>query len=89
MNVDPNSDISVLSPSDNRVVPVYPLTEGLTQKALQKAISQAISQYSLGIENEIPVDLIEKYGLLQKQQAIRYIHEPQTMQQAIVNFRKI
>lgn len=84
MNVDSNSDLSVLTPLDNRIVPVYPLTEGLTQKALQKAISQAISQYSLGIENEIPVDLIEKYGLLQKQQAIRYIHEPQTMQQAIL-----
>ena len=84
MNVDSNSDLSVLTPLDNRVVPVYPLTEGLTQKALQKAISQAISQYSHGIENEIPDDLIEKHGLLQKQQAIRFIHEPKTMQQAFL-----
>ena len=84
MNVDSDSDIANVLPLDNRVVPVYPLTEGLTQKALQKAISQAISQYSHGIENEIPDDLIEKHGLLQKQQAIRFIHEPQTMQQAFL-----
>lgn len=84
MNVNSNSDISILTPLDNRIVPVYSLTEGLTQKALQKAISQAISQYSHGIENEIPDDLIEKHGLLQKQQAIRFIHEPQTMQQAFL-----
>ena len=74
----------VLTPLDNRIVPVYSLTEGLTQKALQKAISQAISQYSHGIENEIPDDLIEKHGLLQKQQAIRFIHEPATIQQAFL-----
>lgn len=84
MNVDSDSDIANVLPLDNRVVPVYPLTEGLTQKALQKAIFQAISQYSHGIENEIPDDLIEKHGLLQKQQAIRFIHEPQTMQQAFL-----
>lgn len=84
MNVDSNSDLSVLTPLDNRIVPVYSLTEGLTQKALQKAISQAISQYSHGIENEIPDDLIEKHGLLQKQQAIRFIHEPATIQQAFL-----
>ena len=84
MNVNSNSDLSVLTPLDNRIVPVYSLTEGLTQKALQKAISQAISQYSHGIENEIPDDLIEKHGLLQKQQAIRFIHEPATIQQAFL-----
>ena len=71
-----DSDIANLSPIDNCILPVYPLTDGLTQKAVQKAISQAISQYSHGIEDEIPQDLIEKRGLLHKQNAIRFIHEP-------------
>jgi len=72
-----------ISPVNSGVIPVYPLKEGLTQKALHKAISQALKQYSLGIENELPPELIEKRNLLPKQTAIRYIHEPETIEQAI------
>lgn len=84
MKVFSDSDIANLSPIDNCILPVYPLTDGLTQKVVQKAISQAISQYSHGIEDEIPQDLIEKRGLLHKQNAIRFIHEPETMEQAVL-----
>ncbi len=63
---------------DSRIVPVYPLTEGLTQKTVQKAINAALQQFSLGIEDEIPKDLIEKYGLLHKREAIKFIHNPPT-----------
>ena len=71
-----------IQPVDCGVIPVYPLTEGLTQKAVSKAIGHALQQYAHGIENELPESLIEKHGLLQKQDALRLIHQPQTIIQA-------
>ena len=71
-----------IQPVDCGVIPVYPLTEGLTQKALSKAIGKALQQYAHGIEEEIPQDLREKHKLLLKQDAIRLIHQPQSLAQA-------
>ena len=82
---DPNGrpDLQALRPLDTGILPVYPLTEGLTQKVLHKAIGQAVQQYLHGIEDELPGSLIEKHELLSKQDALRLIHQPQTMAQAI------
>ena len=75
-------DLSQIAPKESGIIPIYPLTEGLTQKAVSKAVSHALQQYSLGIENEIPQELIEKHQLLSKQEAIRLIHHPSEMSQA-------
>ncbi len=77
-----HTDPSQTEPMESGVIPVYPLTEGLTQKALSKAIGQALQQYAHGIENELPEDLIKKHGLLSKQDALRLIHKPADLAQA-------
>ena len=66
---------------DSGIVPVYPLTEGLTQKQLRKTVAAAISQYDRGIETELPAHIIEKRELLPKTQAIKFIHQPETPQE--------
>ncbi|MCR5725772.1 MAG: ATP-dependent DNA helicase RecG [Treponema sp.] len=68
---------------DSRVVPVYPLTEGLSQKNVAKAVSAALSQYAHGLEEEVPDDVREKRTLLPKAQALRQIHQPRTLQEAL------
>lgn len=78
-----NEELINLKPEDSRVLPVYPLTEGLTQKTLQKTIGTAISQYVRGIDNELPESLIKSRNLLTKQEAIRLIHQPGNIQEAI------
>ncbi|MCR4736156.1 MAG: ATP-dependent DNA helicase RecG [Treponema sp.] len=75
--------LTKLIPPDSGILPVYPLTEGLTQKKLSKIIESALSQYAKGIDNEIPEELIEEHKLLSKQEAIIKIHNPQNMQQAM------
>ena len=75
-------DLNAIPPKESGVIPIYPLTEGLTQKAVSKAVSQALSQYALGIENELPAEVIERRGLLNKQDAIRLIHRPSDLSQA-------
>ena len=76
------TDLASIPPKESGVIPVYPLTEGLTQKALIKAVSQALQQYALGIEDEIPPELIKKRGLMAKKDAIRLIHRPADISQA-------
>ena len=75
-------ELAQIAPKESGVIPLYPLTEGLTQKAVIKAVSQALQQYAHGIENELPEKLIEARGLLQKQDAIRLIHRPSEISQA-------
>ncbi len=75
------TDLTSITPKESGIIPIYPLTEGLTQKAVSKAIGQALQQYALGIENELPPELISKRGLMPKQDAIRLIHKPAEMAQ--------
>ncbi len=58
------------------IIPVYPLTQGLSQKKVAKAVHAALSQYLKGIDNDLPHGIIQKRELLFKQEAIQKIHEP-------------
>ena len=69
-------------PMNTGIIPVYSLTEGVTQKVLAKTIAAAVTQYAHGIEDELPSEIIKTRGLLNKQQAINQIHLPKTVEQA-------
>ncbi len=57
--------------------PIYPLTEGLSQKIIKKAIRIALKSYTTGLQNEIPDNIIKKRNLLSKKRALFLIHQPQ------------
>lgn len=63
------------------IIPVYPLTEGLSQKTFRKSIAQALKQYAKAIDDELPQDIIEKRNLLHKKEAIRFIHEANSFEE--------
>lgn len=67
---------------DSGIIPVYHLTQGITQKAIKKLMSQAVSQYSIGLDDEIPSDVISKRKLLTKRDAIKKLHEPKNLKEA-------
>ncbi|MDR2617608.1 MAG: ATP-dependent DNA helicase RecG [Treponema sp.] len=72
-----SSAFEIEGPGDRgAVLPVYPLTEGLTQNLLRKLMKNALDLYAGSLENELPQALIEKEGLLQKPEALRAIHFP-------------
>lgn len=68
---------------DSKIFPIYRLTEGLSQKIVRKTISAALKQYAFGIEDEIPLEIIKKRGLLKKSDALEKMHEPETMADAL------
>ncbi len=65
-----------------RIVPVYPLTAGITQKALQTAVAAALNSLEEPFPDLIPPGMGERYGMEPVQDAYRYIHFPETMEQA-------
>lgn len=78
----PLSDFKNTPLPDSAVIPVYKLTEGLTQKNIRKAVSNAIFQYAKLLENELPEEIIIKRHLLQKKDAIKAIHNPISLKNA-------
>jgi len=61
-----------------RIVPVYPLVEGLNLKALRRAIRHALDEYLSGVADPLPLDIRKQYRLLDLQTALEQIHFPQT-----------
>ena len=58
------------------IVPIYPLTGGITQKFLRKLIFDAYTSYSKYFNDAIPPDILKKYSLCPIDFAIKNIHFP-------------
>ena len=64
-----------------KVLPIYPLTSGLTQNQFRKAVFQALKMYAKGIDDELPQDTIQNQNLMHKKDAIFTIHQGQNLLQ--------
>jgi ATP-dependent DNA helicase RecG len=70
---------SIAENADVSVLPVYPLSAGLSQAMLRRYTGRAIEQYAAQLEDELPAELIERDKLLPKAVAIRAIHFPASL----------
>lgn len=62
--------------SFGRILPVYPLTEGLTQQAARKIWKQAVELYAAQVPDSLPDELRDRYGLLPVGEALARVHWP-------------
>jgi len=60
-----------------RILPVYPLTEGLHQKAVRKLFAGIADTYSRYARSDIPSGILEHHGFMPLSQAFRCIHLPE------------
>jgi len=58
------------------IVPIYPLTSGLSNKEMIIIIKKCLEEYLPFIKNTLPEDLIRKYNLMNKRESIEKIHFP-------------
>lgn len=58
------------------IKPVYRLSKGIQNYEVKKAISGFFNKYSSCIEDVIPEDLVKKYRLMNRRDALRCIHFP-------------
>ena len=64
-----------------RVLPIYPLTAGLTNAAMLRAVRQALAVCDVPREI-LPESVRQRYGILPAERAYYAIHEPTSMQEA-------
>jgi ATP-dependent DNA helicase RecG len=60
----------------NRIVPVYPLTAGVTAKWLRRVINSVVSRYAKRIPDPLPSSVIESAQLMRLPIALKEIHFP-------------
>ena len=75
-------DIEKPDTAERRILPVYPLTQGLTQTKLRKLIDQALNTYARGIDSELPLEVLEKYGYPDKKTVLFAMHRPTSIDAA-------
>ena len=71
-----------------RVLPIYPLTAGLTNAAMLKAVRQALAICDVPAEI-IPEAVRRQYGILPAERAYYAIHEPASIEEAELAKRRL
>lgn len=67
---------------------VYPQTEGLTSSAIAKCVRQLLPHAEL-LPDPLPSEMLKKYRLLSKADAVRAIHCPSTEEEAFAARRRL
>ena len=60
-----------------RLVPVYPLTEGLTPRTMRRLVKQTLDTWAPRFQDPLPESMRKRAGLLERSQAIYQAHYPQ------------
>ena len=68
--------------------PVYPQTEGLSSSAIAKCVAQLLPHAEL-LPDPLPPEMLRKYRLLSKAEAVRAIHRPGSEEEAHAARRRL
>ncbi|MEQ9618035.1 MAG: ATP-dependent DNA helicase RecG [Deltaproteobacteria bacterium] len=60
----------------NRIVPVYPLTEGIKQRRMRRIMKSVVDGYSLSIPSVVPEKLKRKRSVIDLNEAVSRVHFP-------------
>ncbi len=61
----------------NRVVPVYGLTEGISQKQFRKIMFRILSEYLDDVKDPLPLEIIKRQALPSLRDSIKAVHFPE------------
>ncbi|MBN1797213.1 MAG: ATP-dependent DNA helicase RecG [Spirochaetales bacterium] len=74
----------------SKIIPVYPLTAGLSQIIMYKALKNALALYADKINDELPHSIREKYNFTSKSADLKTVHLPDNenvLQRAVKHFK--
>jgi ATP-dependent DNA helicase RecG len=79
-------DFELINPEDRslnmgRIVPVYPLTKGITQRYLRKLIHSCLDEYGKHMRDMIPEDIRKRHKLSHISKTVSQIHFPANLDQ--------
>ncbi|MGQ0571283.1 MAG: ATP-dependent DNA helicase RecG [Armatimonadota bacterium] len=72
-----------------RLVPVYPTTEGLPQRALRAIIREALTVCAAGLEEALPEGIRDRHGLLGLREALWSAHFPEDEESQAAGRRRL
>ena len=79
-----NPDQEILSDKETlhtgRLVPIYPLTEGLNQRTVRRVIKNALDVALPLVEETLPIDVVRRAGLLGRREAVGQFHYPDSQE---------
>jgi len=75
--------------SIGRIVPIYPLTRGLSQRTLRKIIKYCLDHYAPSLKEVLPYSIRKKHGLENIVKSILNIHFPESSPLQETAFRRI
>ncbi len=81
---DNNQNLSV-----GRIVPIYPLTKGVTQRYIRKIIRMCLDRYHEQLQDILPIPLRNKYRLSNIKRSLENIHFPESMEMQMSAHRRI
>ncbi|PAD70253.1 ATP-dependent DNA helicase RecG [Bacillus sp. 7586-K] len=67
--------------SENGIEPVYSVKGKLTVKGMRKFVSIALNSYLNDVKELLPQELLQKYKLLPRKEAIKIVHHPEVHEQ--------
>ena len=59
-----------------KILPIYPLSGSLTQRAVRKAVDSILGVKYIKFDDELPPSIIQKHHLMHTDEAIRQMHHP-------------
>lgn len=60
-----------------RILPVYPLPEGIAQRSMRRLIANAVDAFSAYLPAPLPRDIVQRHDLLPLDEALRRVHFPE------------
>jgi ATP-dependent DNA helicase RecG len=62
--------------AQRRLLPVYPLTEGINQRLMREIVARVVEEYTPLVQEAFPDSLRDRYSICEIETAIRQIHNP-------------
>lgn len=83
--LEEGADVQAVMAADpvnfGRIVPVYPLTEGLHQKGMRRVMRQVVDGFLDNVENVLPSSLLSPHGYLPLRESLGQVHLPPAEEQ--------
>ena len=79
----PIFDESGENKNTGKIIPIYPLTYGISQNTIRKIIENGVGEVYGKLEETIPDYILEKYKLMDINNAIKKVHFPENKQDFI------
>lgn len=84
-----NFEIEHAEKANRKILPIYSLTEGLSQKKLRLLIGEALKNYAKGITHAVPQKLAIEHNIPEKSKTLFFMHAPKSFDELSIGTHAI